>query len=312
MSDLEFREELKQFCAREFPYTSVNLDKIMQLMAADIAHGGRFVSWSPKGGAPVDNNTGLVVTTRSVSQVKTGMFKPKVSWSLLLSELKDVGTRSGTFNGYPYVDLYLEAAAGGQEEFRFGFHSPGEAQLADASQKRAQVVARQIASLKESSPGDATSNEPLTDDPVKDKTLRFLAAISFVTDNAAIGRPFGPGHGLELVRALVRQTFDSIDDARESGFRLGISMITTEQIGPEDASSVMGASALDDAGLTKQEADGIRDLGEAAMAFLAQINRDGANIWELWKRNDEVAEEFLCWHAVAWGRLTTLGKVPPI
>lgn len=32
---------------------------------------------------------------------------------------------------------------------------------------------------------------------------------------------------------------------------------------------------------------------------------------ELWKRRDEVAAEFLCWHSVAYLCLITIGKLPP-
>ena len=51
-------------------------------------------------------------------------------------------------------------------------------------------------------------------------------------------------------------------------------------------------------------------LASAAMGFLGQFSEDGQSLWELWKRNDEVAGEFLCWHTIAWQRLASQGRVP--
>ena len=146
-------------------------------------------------------------------------------------------------------------------------------------------------------------------DPVQANTLRFITALSFLTDQAHVGRPFGEGTGLEVARSVARTTFNSLDEVREGGSRLAISMITNDALHPDDVSGVMGAGALDTSGLTPEQAQAARDLGGAAITFLGQINRDGENIWELWKRNDEVAEEVLCWLAVAWGRLETTGAV---
>lgn len=147
------------------------------------------------------------------------------------------------------------------------------------------------------------------DDPVQANILRFITALSFLTDQAHVGQPYGEGTGLELVRSIARTTFNSLDEVREGGFRLGISLITNDSLHPDDVSGVMGAGALDTSGLTPYQAQAARDLGGAAITFLGQINRDGENIWELWKRNDEVAEELLCWLAVAWGRLETAERV---
>lgn len=147
------------------------------------------------------------------------------------------------------------------------------------------------------------------EDPVQANTLRLITALSFLTDQSHVGQPFGEGCGLELARSVLRSTFSSSDEVREGGFRLAISMVTQDSLEPDDVSGVMGAGALELSGLTADQALAARSLGGAAMMFLGQVNRDGENIWELWKRNDEVAEEILCWHAVAWGRLETTGKV---
>jgi hypothetical protein len=64
--------------------------------------------------------------------------------------------------------------------------------------------------------------------------------------------------------------------------------------------------------LTPEQQKAADSLAGAATTFLGQFDEPGANMWELWKKRDDVAGEFLCWHAVAWSRLATVGKVEPL
>ncbi len=146
-------------------------------------------------------------------------------------------------------------------------------------------------------------------DDKQNKALFLVRALASLTDRSAIGSPFGEGAGLEVARAIARSCMDGRDEMRTAGVRIAVSLLTADSVSPQDVDKVMGMASIDRAGLTTEQARSARDLGGAAVTFLGQLNKDGENIWELWKTNDEVAEEFLCWLAVAWGRLETLGKV---
>jgi len=154
------------------------------------------------------------------------------------------------------------------------------------------------------------TSESKANDPIQTSTLRLIIALSFLTGGSTIGQPFGEGTGLEAACSIVRNLFDGINGVRSGGFRLAISFIAENSIGPDDVNAVMGIDMIDRSGLTADQAEAARSLGGAAVSFLGQVNQEGASMWELWKKNDGVAEEFLCWYAVAWGRLATLGKVP--
>ncbi len=156
------------------------------------------------------------------------------------------------------------------------------------------------------------TDEQLQADAVLEHTLQLLDALAYLVGPESIGQPLGEGIGLEAAIAATRRTFTGIDEVREAGCRLAVSIITTKSIAPPDVNAVMGVDVIEGGELPPAQAEAARALGGAAVTFLGQVGTDGANIWELWKRNDEVAEELLCWHLVAWGRLMTLGKVPPL
>lgn len=139
----------------------------------------------------------------------------------------------------------------------------------------------------------------------------FLRDLAPFATPSQIGQPFGPGHGLEDALGLVRRHIP-LDDLRPVGDMMAVSLIapTTEPGNPapgmyeiEDLERVM---AID--WNVHDEAMG---LAGAAKTFLGQHREDGENMWELWKGRDDVAAEFLCWHAVAYLRLIEIGKLPP-
>jgi hypothetical protein len=312
LSTSSFREELRQCLMNEFPGVYPNLDKIIQVVAPEILRGAAFVSWAPS--LPVDTSTSLLVSTRSVTSIKTGMFKPKANWSVPIGVLKDVWSARATFNGVLEDRLCVETISGEKESFTFGFYNPsaGENHLAEAAQRRAQSTVNRIAQLM-SGPRESLASQlgdAAQDDPVKAVLQRFLAELSGLTGSDSIGTPFGEGAGLELARSAAQRCFPNMDLARSAGLRIAISLITEEAIDSDLVSALMGADSMNGSGLAPAQAEAARSLGGAAMSFLGQLNEVGANMWELWRANDEVAEEFLCWHAVAWGRLITVGKVP--
>lgn len=129
----------------------------------------------------------------------------------------------------------------------------------------------------------------------------------------AVGQIFGQGHGLEALMDVVAGAFLDGDDVRQAGsmMALDILMASDDGVGPDQLDQVMG---LDGAGSTRDVA-GFKaavDLGGAAKVFLGQFNEPGESIWELWKGDDEVAVEFLCWHTVARLRLSAARFMKPL
>ena len=88
-----------------------------------------------------------------------------------------------------------------------------------------------------------------------------------------------------------------------------IAVTAQGQIAPEDLSRVMGTPNLRGSALPADQAAAAENLAGAAYAFLGQIHEPCTSMWELWKKRDDVASEFLCWYAVAWGRLVTTGRI---
>ena len=162
-------------------------------------------------------------------------------------------------------------------------------------------------------PSAHTSEQP--QNALAKQLNRFILSLSLLTGAESIGRPFGEGLGLEGAMSLLSQFFDSVETVRRAGEMMAITIIGATgkgQITPDDLNYVMGTLNLRDSGLTPDQAAAADGLAGAAYTFLGQLHEPGANMWELWKKRDDVAGEFLCWHAVAWGRLAALGRVDPI
>lgn len=64
-------------------------------------------------------------------------------------------------------------------------------------------------------------------------------------------------------------------------------------------------------GIDEARLDAAMSLAGAARTFLAEHGHEGTSTWELWKRRDDVAAEFLCRHSVPFLRLITIRKLPP-
>jgi len=151
-----------------------------------------------------------------------------------------------------------------------------------------------------------------TVDPAKEATLRVVRAVPDLVGRDATGEPFGTGLGLERVVTATRVHLTGSDQVREPGFRPAVSIIADEGLTPDSLNAVM---ATEDPAATRvdaAQAEAARELGGTAMVFLGRFDSGGASMWELWKVNDGVAGELCAWPAVAWGRLTSTGKVQPI
>ena len=144
----------------------------------------------------------------------------------------------------------------------------------------------------------------------------FFEALAPLAKPDMIGKPFGEGFGLEHAVTLISKHFLNSADAREADKIVSIDIIaaTGNRIHPEDLNKVMGATeqAFRKSGFVPAQFAPIVSLAGAAKSFFGQFDEDGADIWELWKQRDDVAAEFLCWHAVARLRLATAGKLSPV
>lgn len=137
----------------------------------------------------------------------------------------------------------------------------------------------------------------------------FCEAMAMFTGPGSIGQPFGPEQGLEVATHLARSHFVDSGEVRiaDTIVVMDILEATGDTIGPDDLDKVMGVVGQED-----RLSDGARGLAAAASVFLSQFDEDGMELWELWKRRDDVATEFLCWHTVARLRLANVGKMSPL
>lgn len=111
---------------------------------------------------------------------------------------------------------------------------------------------------------------------------------------------YGPGHGLESDSAIALETFS---DGRwlRAFDRLIVADILKHSAHDSEAKIelVMGDSPV----------------GRAARVIIGEIQGPGdagaQEIWELWRENDQVAAEMLCWHTVARLRMAGEGHFPP-
>jgi hypothetical protein len=144
---------------------------------------------------------------------------------------------------------------------------------------------------------------------------RFILSLSLLPGADSVGKPFGEGLGLEGAMSLLFKSFDSAETLRRAGEMMVITIlgVTGEgRITPDDVNYVMGVSKIRDGGLTPDQAAAADALAGAAYTFLGQLYEPNSEMLELWRKRDDVAGEFLCWHAVAWRRLAALGRVDPI
>lgn len=319
MDHNEFAAELRRMAGNNGIY-SLKEDQLLQIMRDDIVAGANFINIIP---SFADKNTFLLINSRSVISVKTGMLGPKVLWAELIAQIKDVQPTRSIFRGYLIDELRIETPSGSQE-FRFGFSNPSyDEHKAEMAQGNAEVAAHEVArAIDAGRPAATTPRVPSADaseqqpqNLLAKKLGRFILSLSLLTGGDSIAKPFGEGLGLESAMSLLLQSFDSIDTVRRAGEMMAITIIgatANEEITPDDLNYVMGVSNLADSGLTAAQTAAADGLAGAACTFLGQLHEPGTNMWELWNKRDDVAGEFLCWHAVAWGRLITLGRVDPV
>jgi len=141
-----------------------------------------------------------------------------------------------------------------------------------------------------------------------------MEALGPLAAPAALGQLFGEGLGLETAMAAVSSAFLDAADVRQAGTMIALDILTAADkgIGPPQLDQVMGLNSLQGNHLAPDALKAAESLAGAAKTFLGQFDEDGANIWELWKKNDEVAAEFLCWHTVARLRLATAELLPAV
>jgi hypothetical protein len=131
---------------------------------------------------------------------------------------------------------------------------------------------------------------------------------------AMVGRPFGEGHDLEEAVRCAEAVFQNPQKRREAGTTLAAGILAAN-IRPDDLSDVMGSSRtrLAHAGLLNTPFENaLQSLTGAAGTFLGSLDQPGEPMWDLWCGNDEVASEFMAWHAVASLRLAALGLYGPM
>ena len=314
----EFAAELRRMASNNGIHFLKD-DQILQVLSSDIAAGADFINIIPSFSG---KNTFLMINTRSVFSVKTGMFRPKAAWSVPVTQIKSARPARSAFGAYIVDELRIEAASGALE-FRFGFFSHMyDGHRAEIAQGNAQVAAHEVTlAVNALRPAGSPTSTPRTPESEQSSNalaaqLRcFIRSLSHLTGTDTVGRLFGEGLGLENAMSLLPLSFDRIETMQEAGEMMAITIIGAtgqEQITPEDLHYVMGTSILRDSGLTAGQATAAENLAAAALGFLGQLHEPGASMWELWKNRADVAGEFLCWHAVAWGRLSTLGRVDPM
>lgn len=294
-------------------------NQLLQVMDADIASEADFINILPSFS---EKNTYLLVNTRSVTAARTGMFNYKICWSVAVGEINDARPIRSAFSTH-VKDIVRIDAQSGTVEFTFGFFNPNyDGHKAEIAQSNAEVAVHEInLAMKAQGLPDTTPKRPA--DAQFDEALdiaarlhRFTCSLALLTGQNNIGQPFGQGLGLENAMSLLPRNFAEPDKIRQAGEMMAMNLIGTTgqgRITPEDVHYVMGTSNITAGNLTADQAKAAESLAGAALTFLSQFpDKHGANIFELWKKRDDVAGEFLCWHAVAWGRLATVGRIDPI
>jgi hypothetical protein len=309
MNYQEFAAELRRM-AETNGVTFINHDKLLNLLGDDIAHEADFINIVP---SFANKGQFFVVTSRSATTVKMGTFGAKVLWTVLLSDITSVEPSQSYFSGYQVDEIRVETRSG-RREFRFGFTSPQEARRAQMAEGNTRVAAGELQrALSGGPPETPASSGPEQDEDylgIIAQHRDFALALSSMTGPDAVGRPFGEGLGLEQATQFMFESFDSPEAMRSASSMLAVSFLTDgikAGIGPEELDQVMGVGQARQFAASEEQATATESLAGAAMGFLSQFSNDGEPMWELWKKRDDVAGEFLCWHTVAWQRLARAG-----
>ena len=137
----------------------------------------------------------------------------------------------------------------------------------------------------------------------------FVDSLAGLTSRANCGQPFGEGFGLEGAMQWALNSFVDADDTAagmHDDRHRPLGAAASDGIGPAELDDVMGVYALHPNSVNPEALEAVTNLAEAAKGFLGQFDEPGERMWELWKKNDEVALEFLCWLTVARLRLVAV------
>lgn len=342
MNESAFRAELTRMASKNGILLS-HENQLIDLLREDIDRGADFVNVF-RG----SNKRLLLVTTWAVRSIKTGLLSAKLDWVVRNADVRSVGASRKTFRGY-VIDFVEIETPFRTVEFQFGFHPPGyvseaEREIASHNTRVAAeeiggacrgpngTVDRPSAAAPATGPsfsggdriGDSTPTSPpsgpsFPPPEVRARTRRihsFLTAVGDLPGIRTVGKPFGEGHGLEAVLDLIPEHFLDAIDVRECNRMVGVDLLVGpgETFQPDDLDAVMGVTdeSLRRYGVASDQRKAITALAGAARTFLGQFEQEGANMWELWSRRDDVAAEFLSWHSVARLRLAIAGKMEAV
>jgi hypothetical protein len=250
-----------------------------------------------------------VLTDRRLLIIRArGVMGPKRPFVVELEGLEQVGV-TRQFN----VNITFKSRHGAPGLWKL--HVGGDEELADewmhAVHGAAQALASGGAPLDQASaPAGAGRSD---EDPQRLGRLHaLLEDLAPMAGPERIGSPLGEGHGLEDAMQCVFRHLEGPQDARACGEMLMADLYA----GPADAEALralMGAEP--DAHLrfqlTPAQSTAADQLASAAITLLSELVAPD-RMRDLWSRNDEVAVEMLCWHAIARLRLATTGGMGPV
>lgn len=260
----------------------------------------------------------VVLTTRRLLVAKDKMFgRPKLSRAVDLREI--VGSSFGPLLGVgPTWEVALRLRSGGVGTMYFD--GPSQCEPIESRLRSAVLALNSGRSSADTSSHPAPPESPEPQPPELAARVRrnyaFLRSLQPLATAEMVGQPFGEGFGLEEAMALVPQHFPDVREMRESHQMLCVDLLvaTGKTFEPDDLDDIMGTneSAFQSYEIAPAQFGAVTSLSGAARAFLGQFGDDGAFVWELWRNRDDVAAEFLCWHAVALLRLVAIGKMPAL
>lgn len=137
----------------------------------------------------------------------------------------------------------------------------------------------------------------------------FVQELRPLTGPQSVGELFGDSRGLGQANLAMFRAFDSVEAMRMACETVAVTILSAENIGPGDLQEVMGLPGLRGNDVPADLMERVEQLSSLSRVFLGQFGDDGEEVWELWKNNDEIAGDVLCWLAVAWERLASTGRV---
>ncbi|MEI4273042.1 hypothetical protein TEK04_15040 [Klenkia sp. LSe6-5] len=316
----EFTAELRKMVNRN-NLSFVKEDQVLEALEPDLRQRGRFINIL-RSTARSGKNDVLLITDVAVTAIRTGMLSVKVQWRAPLDSITHAATYDRSVSGLADVGVAVEMGSV-VHRFRFGLGDPRrERHLLAIAAHNADIAFREIVQAQQSSMVGAPSiAQPRVgrlagqaDADAVSRLLRtFASRTAGLSARTMVGRPFYEGGDLDDCMAVIPQVFPDLDRMRQAGAMITVSILEAAAesgLSGEDLRSVMGLDRLASSGLSAEQCNRAENLGSAACAFISQFDEDGESMWELWKKNPEVAGEFLSWHTVAWQRLASRDRVP--